>query len=377
MIYLDNAASSGHKPASVIKAVNNALRFYSANPGRSGHNLSVLCAMEIYKARKAVKELVNAQSENDVCFTMNCTHAINSVLYGVLTRGDHIIISSLEHNAVWRPVKALESNEGIEVSVANVDMFDDDITIENFCKLVRKNTKMIFVTSASNVFGRRLPLDRLGALCKEKGILFGVDAAQGVGHFEIDVQKLAIDYLCIAPHKGLYAPAGLGVLVAQRPIERVLILGGTGVNSIEVQQPEELPERIESGTINIPGILGMKAGIDFVKKRGISKIENQENTLIGYAHKSLARIGAELYTSYPSKDLFAPVLSFNIKGFASDKIGDELNKWGIAVRTGLHCAPLAHSQNGTLTRGTVRISPCLFNTHTDIEKLIFVAKKLI
>lgn len=377
MIYLDNAASSGHKPASVIKTVNNALRFYSANPGRSGHKMSVLCAMEIFKARKVIKELVNGQSENNVCFTMNCTHAINTVLYGVLNSGDHIIVSSLEHNAVWRPVKALENSEEIEVSVARVDMFNDDITIKNFENLIRKNTKMIFVTSASNVLGRRLPLERLGRLCSEKGILFGVDAAQGAGHFEIDVQKFGIDYLCIAPHKGLYAPTGVGVLVAQKPIDRVLISGGTGVNSIDVQQPEELPERIESGTLNIPGILGTTAGVDFVRNKGISRIEFEENKLIRYAYKGLARVGAELYTSYPSSEFYAPVLSFNVKGFSSDKIGDELNKFGIAVRTGLHCAPIAHSQNGTLTRGTVRISPCVFNNPNDIEKLIFVVKKLI
>ncbi len=376
MIYLDNAASSGHKPATVMRAVSDALRFYSANPGRSGHKSSVLCAMEIYKARKSIKELVNVQSENDVCFTMNCTHAINTVLYGVLSAGDHIIVSSLEHNAVWRPVKALEKSGRVEVSVANVDMFDDDITLRNFQNLIRKNTKMIFVTAASNVLGRRLPLEGLGALCKQNGILFGVDGAQGVGHFDIDVKKLGIDYLCIAPHKGLYAPTGVGVLVAQSPIERVLISGGTGVNSIDVEQPEELPERIESGTLNIPGILGLRAGVDFVRNKGVSRIESAENKLVRYAYKGLVQAGAELYTSYPSRYLYAPVLSFNIKGFGSDKIGEELNKWGIAVRTGLHCAPLAHSQNGTLTRGTVRISPSVFNSGADIEKLIFVVKKI-
>ncbi len=377
MIYLDNAASSGHKPASVIKAVNDALRFYSANPGRSGHKLSVLCAIEIYKARKAIKELVNAQSENNICFTMNCTHAINTVLYGTLRTGDHIIVSSLEHNAVWRPIKALEKSIGVEVSVAKVDMYDDEITLQNFEKLVRNNTKMIFVTAASNVLGRRLPLERLGALCRDRGILFGVDAAQGVGHFEIDVEKQSIDYLCIAPHKGLFAPTGVGVLVAQKPINQVLILGGTGVNSIDTDQPEEMPERIESGTLNIPGILGTKAGVDFVKKRKISSIEYEENRMIRYAYNGLQKAGAELYTNYPSSHLFAPVISFNVKGFGSDRIGEELNKRGIAVRTGIHCAPLAHMHNGTLTRGTVRISPSVFNSIADVEKLIFVVKKII
>lgn len=377
MIYLDNAATTGRKPDSVINAVDNAMRCLVANPGRSGHELSVRSAMEVYKCRKAIKELVNASNENDVCFTLNCTHAINTVLYGVLNSGDHLVISSLEHNAVLRPAYHLVSERNIQYDIAEVDLNCDDNTVLNIERLIKPNTKLVFVTAASNVIGKKLPLERIGKLCSERGILFGVDAAQAAGVVKLDVKKMNIDYLCIAPHKGLYAPMGTGILVAQKNIDRVLITGGTGVNSIEMKQPVDMPERIESGTVNLPGIAGIRAGINFVNNMGINKIEEHEMKIIQYLYKKLSNIGATLYTPFPYKSLFAPVLSFNVGNFESEKIGEYLNRKKIAVRAGLHCAPLAHKQLGTLERGTVRVAPSIFNSEEDIEKLIFVLKKLI
>lgn len=374
LIYLDNAATTGKKPMSVIKSNNMALHKYSSNPGRSGHNLSVKTAEAIFNCRRNIMSLVNSESENCVCFTLNCTYAINMVINGVLNKGDHLIISSLEHNAVYRPAI---NNTDIEVDIFEVDFYDNKRTIENLKKLVKTNTKMIFVTSASNVVGRVLPLFEIGEFCKENNILFAVDGAQGVGVLDIDMKKMNIDYLCIAPHKGLYSPMGVGVLVAHKPINKVLIYGGTGVNSSEEIQPSDLPERIESGTLNVPGIISTNAGIDFVKRIGIKKIYNHEIALCRYAYKKLKHISAKIYTPLPSLYEYAPLISFNLHGRSSEEIGEILNSKGIAVRAGLHCAPLAHKQINTLGTGTVRISPSVFNSYDEIDRLIIILKDII
>ncbi len=377
MIYLDNAATTGIKPQSVINADIYALKHLSANPGRSGHDLSVKAAEEIYSCRTAIKNFVNAASEENVCFMYNCTQAINTVLYGVLKPGDHIIISSLEHNAVLRPAVKLKNEIGIEYDVAEVNLSDNNITVKNILHLIKSNTKMVFVTAASNVIGKILPLKAIGELCHSRGILFGVDGAQGVGILDIDMQDMGIDFLCVAPHKGFYAPMGTGVLICEKRLDKVLIWGGTGVNSSDYFQPEEPPERFESGTVNLPGIAGIKAGINFVKQKGRNMIYNHEMMIISYAYKKLQSMGARLYSPYPEKGEFAPVLSFNIGVKPSEEIGGFLNEKGIAVRAGLHCAPLTHKQIGTLGFGTVRISPSIYNSTEDIDKLIFYIKRLI
>lgn len=377
MIYLDNAATSGQKPIAVIKAVDNSLLNFNANPGRGGHTLSIKTAEEVYKCRKKVKDFFNATSENNVCFTYNCTYAINLVLNGILCEGDHVIISSLEHNAVARPINYLKKNKNIDYDIAKVDLINDEITIKNIEKCIKKSTKLIFVTAASNVVGRKLPLKRIGEICKENNILFGTDAAQLAGKSIIDMKNFNIDFLCFAPHKGFYSPAGLGVLICEKAIKNVLISGGTGINSYDLLQPEELPERLESGTINVPAIMGLSAGIEFIKSKVLRHIEGYEMSLIQRLYKKLKNIGAELYTIFPEQKFFAPVISFNIKGFSSDEIGDYLNKNNIAVRTGLHCSPLAHKQIGTFERGTVRISPSLFNNTFDVDRLIFLLKSVI
>ena len=377
MIYLDNAATTGVKPQSVINADIYALKQLSANPGRSGHDLSVKAAEEIYSCRTAVKSIVNASSEENVCFMYNCTQAVNTVLYGVLKPGDHIIISSLEHNAVLRPVVKIKNEIGVEYDVAEVDLSNNNITVENILKLIKSNTKIVFVTAASNVIGRRLPLKAIGELCRNRGIIFGVDGAQGVGIFDIDMQDMGIDFLCIAPHKGFYAPMGTGILVCEKRLDKVLIWGGTGVNSSDYFQPEDPPERYESGTVNLPGIAGIRAGINFVKQKGLDKIYNHEMSMIGYAYKKLQGISARLYSPFPETGEYAPVLSFNIGHKPSEEIGGLLNEKGIAVRAGLHCAPLAHKQIGTLGVGTVRISPSIYNSIEDVDKMIFYIKRLI
>ena len=368
MIYFDNAATTGKKPENVIKAVMEALQKHSINPGRSGYRESINTAEEIYKVREKVASFFNCNEPQNVVFTPNCTQSINYVLKGVLNYGDHVVVSSLEHNAVMRPLLKKRNS----YTVANVSS-DDNVTVENFKKSIKPNTKLVFCTAASNVNGKILPLKKIGRICREKGVLFGVDAAQLAGVCKIDVKEMNIDFLCVAAHKGFYAPMGIGVLICEKNIPNTVIEGGTGTNSLEMSQPLQLPEKLESGTVNVPAIFGLSAGIDFVNKTGIEKIYNHEMELIQYIYKNLSfNPYVILYTPYPEKYDFAPVLSFNLKGLKSNETGDFLAKNDIAVRAGYHCAPMAHKQMNTLETGTVRISVSAFNSLKETDKFIYI-----
>jgi len=371
MIYFDNAATGGKKPLTVINAVDKSLREYCANAGRSGHSRSEKAALAIYSAREKVADFFHADGAEQVIFTPNCTAAINYVIKGVLNKGDHIIVSSLEHNAVMRPL----IKSGIEYDIAEVAT-DGGKTLENFKSLIRKNTKMIFCTAASNVTGKILPIYEIGQLASKNGILFGVDAAQAAGIIDINMKKMNIDYLCVAPHKALYAPMGIGLLIARSPIEKTVIEGGTGNNSENLVQGNLMPEDFESGTLNISGILGLSAGIDFVKKYGIKNIYNHEIKLMKRLYNELLKIdNIILYNDFKEGD-YMPLISFNLKGLESGEVAAELNKYGIAVRAGLHCAPLAHKSIGTLKIGTVRVSPSVFNRTQEVDYLIRAIKNI-
>lgn len=371
MIYLDNAATTGLKPQSVVSATVNSLKNYSANPGRSGHELSIKTAEQIYVCRRKIAEFFGAKNLENVIFTQNCTMSINMVLKGVLKQGDHIIVSSLEHNALMRPLNLLKRTGYIDFDVAEVFFDDVAATYRSFERLINPHTKMIFCTHASNVTGTVLPIEKLGKLCKQRHILFAVDAAQTAGVLPIDTEEYNIDYLCIAPHKGLYAPMGIGVLICNGQINNTIIEGGTGTDSNNMLQPDIMPEKLESGTLNVPGILGVSAGIDFVRQKKPENLYLHEIQLIQYAYEKLSKINAvQLYVPYPENYCFAPVLSFNLQGFSSDYVSQNLNKMNIAVRAGLHCAPSAHNRIGTTNTGTVRISTAYFNTKQDINALI-------
>ncbi|MDO4607697.1 MAG: aminotransferase class V-fold PLP-dependent enzyme [Clostridia bacterium] len=371
MIYFDNAATTGKKPDSVIKAVNYAIKNLSANPGRSGHFLSQNAAATVYNSRKKLSDYFNSDGPETVVFTNNCTHSINYVLKGVLKKGDHIIVSDLEHNAVMRPLNTVD----VECTAAEVTLINDEDTILNFKKAIKSNTKMIFCTAASNVLGKILPLKQIGDICKEKGILFGVDAAQGAGMMPIDMKNMNIDYLCIAAHKGLYCPMGLGVLIARKPIYKTIIEGGTGTESAAFSQPDILPERLESGTVNLPAITAVSAGVDFVSRQG--RLLEYENNLTKFFYNSLNYYGNKvIFYTNPNNEGFVPVLSFNVNGYTSNEVANILNKNNFALRAGLHCAPTAHKKIGTLNSGTVRLSPSVFNTVNEINGLINCIKKL-
>ncbi len=374
MIYLDNAATTGKKPQSVIYAVNSALKTLCANPGRSGHSVAERVGEMVYNTRKKVAKMFGATPHN-VVFTQNCTESLNFVIKGVLEKGDSVIISSLEHNAVARPVFKLLSEQQIECDIAEVIMGDSEATFRSFERLVRENTKLIICTHASNVTGEILPIAKIGELCKEKNILFAVDAAQSAGVLPINMKKMNIDFLCVAAHKGLYAPMGTGLLICEKPLPKTLIEGGTGTYSNMLSQPEDMPERLESGTLNIPGIAGVSAGIDFINMTGIEKIYKHEIMLCKKLWAELSSIdGIILYTQEPKENKTAPVISFSLEGSTSMQIASYLSEKGIAVRAGLHCAPLAHFTLGTQDSGTVRVSPSVFNTENDVKGLVSAIK---
>ena len=380
MIYLDNAATTNPKPASVIQAVNRALRLYSANPGRSGHAPSVSAAEAVYRARENIAQFFGLSQTENVIFTHNCTAALNTVIKGVLRQGDHVVISSLEHNSVLRPLEQLSQSCVITYSVAPVGQ-DADITIASFRGALNGRTRMIVCTHASNVFGSILPVRRLCALAHSNGILFCLDAAQSAGVLPIDIGQDGYDYVCCAGHKGLYGPMGTGLLLigGHAPVPDPLIAGGTGSESSDPLTPDYLPDRLESGTLNVPGIVGLSAGTDFVRRQGIANLCRKELAHIHFLYDRLKETDrVRLYTPHPDEVPVAPVLSFSVDGVDSETVAAYLDRHDqIALRAGLHCAPLAHKHMGSETGGTVRVAPSVFTTHQEIQILIKALNKFV
>ncbi|MDF2632017.1 MAG: aminotransferase class V-fold PLP-dependent enzyme [Caproiciproducens sp.] len=378
MIYLDNAATTYPKPISVQNAVSYALKNYGANPGRAGHSMSIAAAEEIYRCRLAAADFFKAPGPECIAFTLNCTHAMNYVLKGLLKPGDHVVVSCLEHNAVMRPLQALSEN-GVAFTTALVFPGNNDATVDSFRKALRANTVLIVCTHASNVWGIRLPVERIAALGHEYGIPIAIDCAQSAGVLPIDIADSGFDYLCVAGHKGLYAPMGTGMLITPNGSNlKTIIEGGTGTNSISMAQPLTMPDRMESGTQNMPGIAGVHAGIEFVKSRGIETIYKHEMSLVQYLHKKLSQMkGVKLYTPEPVAPYFVPVLSFNVGEIPSEVIGQKLSELGIAVRAGLHCSPSAHECMGTLEQGAVRVCPSVFSNINEMNSFVTALMKII
>lgn len=369
MIYLDNAATTFPKPEKVILGHQYAMRKLGANPGRSGHKLSLETAESIFRCRENIADFFGADGAEQVIFTLNCTMSVNFVLKGLLSPGDHCIVSSLEHNAVRRPLEQLKKR-GIEVTEVAVDPYRPMACAPAFEAAIRENTRLIFCMHASNVLGVRLPIEEIGEICKRRGILFGVDAAQSAGILRIHMQEMNISFLCMPGHKGLYGPMGTGVLIARDPLGTILE-GGTGSLSASPEPPEEYPDRLESGTVNAPGIYALDKGVEFVRTTGRKKILRHEMELIDYCYDKLSRMTEiELYTARPSAKTHVPVLPFNIRGMSSNEVAQQLSGLGVAVRAGLHCTPNAHRCMGTLERGAVRVAPSVFTSWNDMKTFI-------
>jgi cysteine desulfurase family protein len=375
MIYLDNAATTFPKPPKVYDEVLNCMRNYAANPGRSSHEMALTADLKIFETREILKDFINAPNAMNIVFTKNATESLNIAIKGVLKNGDHVISTQIEHNSVLRPLTSVAA-KGVEITLLPVDTngYLDTETIENN---IKKNTKLILVNHASNVLGTLQDIGKIGLIAKNHGIIFMVDASQSIGVIPIDVIKNNIDILAFPGHKGLLAPQGVGGLyISQEIYVDSLCQGGTGSMSESVLQPDFLPDKFESGTLNTPGIVGLSEGIKFINKESIEKIRTHEYRLINFLIEELKKLSyVKIYGDCNYKNKVA-VLSFNIDGFDCSEVGSILNQNGIAVRTGYHCAPMIHKIIGTEYIGTIRVSPGYFNTFHDIEILLNTIKKI-
>lgn len=365
MIYFDNSATSYPKPYEVIKGVSEALTRYGGNPGRSGHRLSMATAGKVFEARNRIGDFFKAKAEN-VIFTPNTTYALNFAIKGIMADGGHIIFSSLEHNSVSRPIIALYEQKKCDYSIAIVKGIDDE-TVESFKNLIRPDTKCICCTIASNVTGQVLPYKKIGELCRKKGICFIGDCAQGAGVLPISLDD-GFNFICTAGHKGLYGPTGTGLLISDGKYTlKTIIEGGTGATSGELVQTEFLPERLESGTINVPGIIGLGKGTDFVRRVGTNRIFLHESQL---CQRLIDKISLDKnIIIYRNGENFVPIVAFNIKKIHSEEVAYALSEGGFALRGGLQCSAVAHSYLGTTEQGVVRFSPSYFNTPNQVDKL--------
>ncbi len=377
MIYLDNSATTFPKPMNVKRAVNESFG-YGANPGRGGYKAAMKASEEIFRCRVKLAEFFGAENPDNVIFTLNCTHAINIVLKGLLKPGDHAVVSDLEHNAVMRPLHALQKKNNITFSVAEVSEEDDEETLSNFRNALKSNTKLVICTHVSNVWGIKLPVERIAAMCRQYGIRVMIDAAQSAGVYDINMKESGFDFVCIPGHKGLYGPMGTGALITSRGNDpETLIEGGTGSSSALFEQPDVMPDKFESGTPNLSGIVGLGAGVDFVKSMTPGKIAAHEIRLLSGLYDKLSEDPKIiLYTKRPKYMRSGGVLSFNVNGKDSETAAEILGKNGIAVRAGLHCSPMAHRRFKTEDIGAVRISPSYFNSKNDINALLKVLRTM-
>ena len=375
MIYLDNAATSYPKPRGMVAAMEECILKYCGNPGRSGHSMSMKTGEEVYHARRKIASLFGIKQPERLVFTQNTTEALNMGLKGVLQSGDHVITTTMEHNSVLRPLKALEKR-GVSQSVIRADR-EGFIKASEIEKAIRKDTKLIAITAASNVTGTRMPLEEIGELARRRGILFLVDGAQGAGSMAIDVERMHIDMLAFPGHKGLLGPQGTGALYVSPEIRlRHIMEGGTGTDSKSRFQPCEFPEGYEAGTINAPAIIGLGYSAEFVEKIGPEVIGKYEEELIGWLDERLDEM--DFVKRYgPDACRKTGISLINIRGVGAEEVTSVLSsKYGIAVRGGYHCAGLAHKTIGTWDEGAVRISAGPFNTRKDMEKLVDAIKEI-
>ena len=370
-VYFDNAATTYPKPPSVAEAVRTAVEKYGGNPGRGGHFYSMNASAAVYKVREQAAEFFGAEPEN-VAFTLNCTHSLNLAIKGLVKPGDKIVISSMEHNSVARPAYAL-SKIGVSARVAKIGGTDEE-TVENFRRLLSPEVRLAVCSAASNVTGRANPIDKIAEICRENGICFIVDGAQACGILPISLRD-GMNFICTAGHKGLYGPTGTGLLISDGKFTLdTVIEGGTGATSSELSQTGFMPERLESGTLNTVGILGLGAGISYVKSMGTEKLFRHESGLCDILIDGIK--GEQGVKIYRKGEKFVPIVSFNIDGIPAPKLSSALSDSGYALRGGLHCSLLANRTLGALPDGTVRFSPSAFSSEKDVAGLVNNLKKI-
>ncbi len=376
-IYLDNAATTFPKPAEVVSEVSSVLRYRCANPGRSSHKLSVSASQTVYDCREKLAEMFGGDAEN-VIFTSNATHAVNLALKTTLRRGDHVLISDIEHNSVLRPVAALAEKGLISYDIYEASE-NPETLILNILPLIRPNTAVICACHHSNICSFVIPIRELGRFCRKRGICFLVDASQSAGILPINMKLDCIDLLCAPGHKALYGPPGIGFALfgdrfnAPEHLPDTFTEGGNGIASGERFMPEFLPERLEAGTLALPAIAGLSKGVDFVRSFPNGKIHSYESGLCSYLREKLSAY--ERIRFYHKKD--GSVLIFSVLGCDSETFAARLDEYGICVRAGLHCAPLAHKKLGTPNDGAVRVSFGVFNSERDVRNFIMATDKIL
>lgn len=376
-IYLDNAATSFPKPECVYTTQDSVARNYGANPGRGSYSIARQAAHIMASTREAVATFFNIPSSTHISFTLNATQGINTALFGTLKPGQRVVTTSMEHNAVARPLYYLKQ-QGVEVVKVAADPQGviKPAAMLDACNAA--NTAMVVMNHCSNVTGTIQPIRDISSWCRENGVLFLLDAAQSAGILPIDVVKMNIDILVAPGHKGLFGPQGTGFIYVRDGIElKPFILGGTGNLSSELKQPAQMPERFESGTLNTAALAGLKAGLEFIETEGMDTIRTHEQRLLELLWGGLDSIaGVTLYGEVPGPG-HSGAISFTLKGHDCAEAGFILDhQFDIAVRTGLHCAPDAHRSIGTYPSGTVRVSPGYFNTEEHINTFIQAVKSI-
>ncbi|MGL4672757.1 aminotransferase class V-fold PLP-dependent enzyme [Cetobacterium sp.] len=367
--YFDNSATSFPKPESVYSSVEIAIREYNANPGRAGHRKALEVARKIYEVREKVANFFGVKNSLNVAFTANATESLNFAIKGAIQKGSHVITTNFEHNSSLRPLYYMRDEK--EVKLTFIDTYLD---LE---KSITSETKAVVINHISNVNGTVQDIKKIGDICRRNGLLFILDASQSAGYIDIDMERDNVDILCITGHKSLFGIQGIGVIALREGIKIDPILeGGTGSFSKLQRQPKEMPEMLEAGTLNTPGILSLGAGIEFIQKIGIEKIKEHEDKLVSKFLKGLEQLDKiQVYKSFTENQ--APVISINIEGVDSGDFSSILDEeFGILVRPGYHCAPLAHKAIGTYETGTVRFSFGFFNTEDEIDYLLQSLKNI-
>lgn len=365
MIYLDSAATTLQKPVTVATASAWAIN-HLASPGRGGHWPAMAAAEKAFACREAAAKLFHVRDPERVVFTFNATHGLNIAIKTLAKPGSRVVISGYEHNAVTRPLHAMP---GVEMRVARSPLFDQKAALEAFRRELNKGADLVVCTHVSNVFGFILPIEEIAALCHGQGVPLIVDASQSAGCLPLDFDALGAAFVAMPGHKGLYGPQGTGLLLCGTdPVP--LLEGGTGSESMWQAMPDFLPDRLEAGTHNIPGIAGLLEGLRFLERWKVEHIAQQESGLIRHMASGLCTIpGVEVFQAQDPA-VQTGVLSFRMQGRDCEEVGEALGARGVALRAGLHCAPLAHESAGTLETGTLRVSVSLFNTSQEIDQAL-------
>ena len=373
MIYFDSAATSFQKPAAVAAAVAEAMATMSS-PGRGGYPAAVRAADPAFDCRCELAELYHMKNPENVALTLNATHALNIAIKSLVPPGGKAVISGYEHNAVTRPLAALEA----QTTVAAGSLFQREAVLAAYDKAVTPETDAVVCCHVSNVFGFVQPVEEIAALCRERGVPFIIDASQSAGALTLDMEALGAAFIAMPGHKGLYGPQGTGVLLwdGKAPV-RTLLEGGTGSQSMRQTMPDFLPDRLEAGTHNVPGIAGLLAGVRYVRARGPENILLRERRLAQLAAEGLRRLPG--VTVYANEDLRhqSGVVSFTCQKMGAEELASALGEKDIAVRAGLHCAPLAHETAGTVDTGTVRISFSDHNTPEEVAEFLDTAGEIL